>query len=507
MHIWKIIRNKLKRPNRNTVLAVLAVLFLAMVVCPLLLIGRYDFASCDDFSYGRETYMTFLETKSFFSVFKSALQKVKEVYGSWQGTYSAILLMTLNPAVWGDEVYPITPYIMMSMLILSEIFLGKFIFHKICKADWPTVVTICAITIGCQILWVPYPVETFFWYNGSLYYTLFYSVMIFYLVSIAKNIMLGTLKSALFSLPFLLAGSVFLGGGNYPTGLLTLEILVFMGVFVFLRNRKNFIPFLVNAVLFLAGFIISMMAPGNAIRQQVNIKSSVIESIYKSIKAGGQYIISWTTFSSMLLFLVLIPFLWKAVKSCSYKFKYPLLFSFVSIGLFCSQFTPTMYAQSIVGPRRLLNIIYYSYYLLMVANMTYWLGWAKRKLDTQFQGEKEITAYTLFSGTFNKYLFPYVMVIALLYVFSLKNYGTEKLSSFSAFFSLRDGEAEKYYQEHLERQKILMDDSELCAEIPEFTVKPWVLYFDDIEADATNWKNIDTARFYGKESVWLIPQW
>ncbi len=178
--------------------------------------------------------------------------------------------------------------------------MGKFILRKICKANWPTTVTICAIIIGCQILWVPYPVETFFWFNGASYYTLFYSVMILYLVSVADNFMLGSLKSALFSMPLLLAG---------------------------------------------------------------------------------------------LLFLLLMPFLWKAIRRCTYKFKYPLLFSFFSMGLFCSQFTPTIYAQSFAGPRRLLNIIYYSYYLLMAANITYWLGWAKRKLDTQLQGKNEITAY------------------------------------------------------------------------------------------------------------------
>ncbi len=506
MHIQKIVGSKLERLNWNVVMAVMAVLFLALVICPLLLIGRYDFASCDDFSYGGETYKAFLEMKSFFFVLKSALEKVKEVYGSWQGTYSAIFLMTLNPAVWGDEVYHITPYIMIFILVFSEVVLGKFILHKICKADWPATITITAIIIGCQILWVPYPVETFFWFNGASYYTLFYSVMILYLVSIADNFMLGSLKSALFYMPLLLAGSVFLGGGNYPTALLTLEILACMGVWVFLKNRKNFIPFLVNAVFLLAGFVISMIAPGNAVRQQANVKTPVIESIYKSFKAGGQYIVSWTTFSSILLFLLLMPFLWKAIRRCTYKFKYPLLFSFFSMGLFCSQFTPTIYAQSFAGPRRLLNIIYYSYYLLMAVNITYWLGWAKRKLDTQLQGKNEITAYALFSGIFKKYLIPYMTVIALLYFFSLKNYGTDKLSSFSAFFSLRDGAAEKYYQEHLDRQKILMDDSELCLGIPEFTVKPWVLYFDDIEADASNWKNTATAKYYGKESIWLISQ-
>ena len=95
----------MERLNWNVVMAVLAVLFLALVICPLLLIGRYDFTSCGDFSYGSETYKAFLEMKSFFFVLKSALEKVKEIYGSWQGTYSAIFLMTLNPAVWGDEVY------------------------------------------------------------------------------------------------------------------------------------------------------------------------------------------------------------------------------------------------------------------------------------------------------------------------------------------------------------------------------------------------------------------
>lgn len=66
--------------------------------------------------------------------------------------------------------------------------------------------------------------------------------------------------------------------------------------------------------------------------------------------------------------------------------------------------------------------------------------------------------------------------------------------------SLLWGEAATYKQEADERIAILNEKGNI-SELSEFTVRPHVLYFDDITEDEDNWKNQAVANWYGKEKV------
>ena len=62
------------------------------------------------------------------------------------------------------------------------------------------------------------------------------------------------------------------------------------------------------------------------------------------------------------------------------------------------------------------------------------------------------------------------------------------------------GEARIYKQEADERIAIL-NRNEKISELKDFTVRPYVLYFDDITTDENDWKNQAMANWYGKEKV------
>ena len=53
------------------------------------------------------------------------------------------------------------------------------------------------------------------------------------------------------------------------------------------------------------------------------------------------------------------------------------------------------------------------------------------------------------------------------------------------------------------RWEIFTDDSIRDAVVEEFSVKPYVLYHDDIVEDYTDWRNYTVASFFGKDSVRL----
>lgn len=72
--------------------------------------------------------------------------------------------------------------------------------------------------------------------------------------------------------------------------------------------------------------------------------------------------------------------------------------------------------------------------------------------------------------------------------------------------SLRTGQAQQYYSENQERLAVLENESLDEVYLNDFTYKPYVLYFDDIQEDPTDWRNRDTAAYFGKKALYLLKQ-
>ena len=144
------------------------------------------------------------------------------------------------------------------------------------------------------------------------------------------------------------------------------------------------------------------------------------------------------------------------------------------------------------GEFRLLNIIFFAFVLLVIINIFYWLGWAAKKFKKTDCDKKGIV------------LLPLAACAAL----SLAIVGVSiacggSLTSVSALGILRNGEAKAFHDCALERLSILRDPDVHNAELEDYPSHPYLLYYDDITADPTDWKNVDMASFYGKDSVVL----
>ena len=80
----------------------------------------------------------------------------------------------------------------------------------------------------------------------------------------------------------------------------------------------------------------------------------------------------------------------------------------------------------------------------------------------------------------------------------------DQFTSVSAVVSLMSGEAQEYRKQEEERLEILYDDAARDVELKEFSSKPYLLFYEDIEANKENWKNIRMSGYYGKDSVRMI---
>ena len=154
------------------------------------------------------------------------------------------------------------------------------------------------------------------------------------------------------------------------------------------------------------------------------------------------------------------------------------------------------------GPMRLRNIIYYSYLWLLLFNTTYLLGWIYKLFEKKNSGSesKLIDFHKRTSSIYKKSLLPLLSVLLIIAVILLSKSG-QTITSVSAGTSLISGEAKEYDKEYDERVKHLKTDEKI-VELSPLSVKPYVLFFDDI-SDPSDWKNECLALYYNKEKVIL----
>lgn len=466
-------------------LAVLAAAVLLLLAAVMIGAGRYAVPCADDFNYSARAHRAWVESGSVFAAVRAAAGTVGDMYRGWQGTFSAAFLMALQPAVFGEGLYVLTPVLMLTAL-LSGIFclclalLGGLFGAKKHLA----VLSAACVGILCTQL-VPSPVQSFYWYNGSVYYTFFYGV---FLLSIALALGLAK-RGGIWRMLLLCALCVFLGGGNYVTALSSAILAVGGIALLALLKNRGWRRLLLPTAFLLAAFALSAFAPGNAVRQaQMTDTPGPLEAVLLSFRMGAVYSLRWFSVPLLGVLLFLAPAFFREGKSLGFRFRCPALVSLFSYCLLSAMFCPPLYAMGDVGDKRLVNILYFAYVLLWVLNLFYWMGWLARRKRSPLrvpQGKALAAGVVLLLLGFGAGLF-------------LNSY-----SSLMALGLLRSGEGQAYYDCAQRRLELLQDPSISRVELEPYPVKPYLLFFDDITGDPEDWRNLSLSEYYGKESVIL----
>ena len=499
--------------KKKHLIYIIAIVFVLSLI-PMYIIGLYDHPSVDDYFYGTETAAVWQSTASLKAVFSESFKQMVTTYNEWQGNFAAIFLMRLQPGIFGEGNYVWAPVLLITtfvaaMLTFFYVFLRKwFNSGKTASIGCTLAITFCAI----QFTHVPS--DSFYWYNGSIYYTFFFSLMLL-LFTLTTIIARGDKTAAkvaaiIIALPL----AFIIGGGNYATALFTVLVLAVITVIYIIKKRKTSILVGAITICAMAGLLISMIAPGNAIRQEsVGGSSGVIKALVYSFAYGGYNIASSTTAPVIVLWLVLLPVFYRIAKNSRFSFKYPLLVLLFTFGLYCSQGTPVLYAQGLRIPYRMMNIIYFSYYIFMTFNLIYFMGWlSRRKSDTGFV--KFLNS--IYDNTKKRTccIISAVMIFAVgcigLCTVTEGENGNAEFSelplSVSATISLINGDAGTYDRECTDRAEYLSITDEQIIELAPLSVRPEVIFHTDITEDPAHWKNMHLAKYYNKVSIRLSAQ-
>lgn len=478
----------------------IAVAILLIALLPVMYLGRYNHPTGDDYFYTVDTHRVWQDTHNIIAVLREAAETATEQYVAWQGTYSALFLMSLAPNVFGSAVYKWFTAVILAALTGALFYLVNALLTSGAgeKKSLPMRVILPAVLALLCIEGVPSQGETFFWYNGSMYYTGFFALTLVYF-----GLLVRSLRRSNAGRGFLLAAlAVVIAGGNYVSLLpAILMVCCLLCQSVWKKNRENVLLLTENLLLLLAGLGVSAIAPGNQVRQGDLWKIPAWKAIVKSLVQGVRYLTAWIDWRWLLAAVILIPLFWRHYAESRRTFCRPLLFCGLVYGIFCSMSCPTFYTMNSTGPARAVAIVYYGFVLATFGCVYYVEGWVyRRKESGQLPGK---TVWNRI-GAYSRPVWAaagVIVVIGLAASGQLRTCTTAKACSL-----LASGEACAYEQEYQERLEILENGVYEDVTFAPYTHQPDMLYVGDFSTDPQQVTNVKIAQFFGKRSVALTVE-
>ena len=338
------------------IISYIALIVLILSLIPLMILGFFAHPVGDDYHYAKEAVFAIRSTGNYLSIFPAAFKGMIEQYKIWQGTYSAMFLMHLPPHLFGEIFYRIYPSFILLCLTGSIFYMLRPLFvseDKSLKHAW--IATASLISLVC-ISEVPSCGETFYWYNGSMYYTGFLSLTLFFFGLMFRFLTKKKTLSAVI-LCFL---AFFIAGGNYASLLPAIIVTAAVYLFTIIKKDKKAIVTLSFVMLFLlAGLAISILSPGNSLRAETTVGTTPVKAIAKSIIQGGKFFFYWNGILSFASLMLITPVFILTAAKAQGKIKCPILLMIFSFLALSSSETASFYAQNNSGPARLFDICFY----------------------------------------------------------------------------------------------------------------------------------------------------
>jgi hypothetical protein len=365
------------------------------------------------------------------------------------------------------------------------------------KSGW---VAISSMLMLLFIEQVPLCGETIYWYNGSMYYTGFLACTFVFWGMVIRLLHQFSVKRVI-GLSLL---ALFIAGGNYASLLPTLIIytlLLFCYLYKVIKKepvKKTLVSLGIVFGCLLVGFAVSVLAPGNAIRQATSWKISPVKAVIKSIYQNLRYCIYWNGIWSALYFVFVTPIYLKIVRESTWKFRCPLVISGLVLGIYCSASCPTFYAQNNGGAARVFCMVYYMMILTVAMVYFYLLGAVCRYIDRKKECNDNFVMQCKAAVTMVT-----VMILVLTCCRSWKE-AYVKPNSLTAVQIIASGDGAYYEDQYRERVALLKDPTVKDVEFAPYDVPEALNYFlhlGDLSEDENDDVNQVIAKIYNKNSV------
>ena len=490
-------KNCKKRLNdKANIIATIILVAFCISIIPVLYAGLFTHPVADDYSFSYRVHDA-IQNRS--SVIAAVIDTVVNTYNNWQGTFSATALFSLQPGVFSPSCYFLTSFIMVGALIGSTFFLFTTIVKRMLCGKNSHVIIISCLTLLMSIQFVPNANQAFYWFNGSAYYTLFYSLALVFFTLLLRLRTVELKRKRIANLVLILILAVIIGGGNYTTALIMAELTALVTIIEFYQRSPKKWLFAVILVTYLIAFSANAIAPGNSVRATAVTGLNPVKAILLSFYYAAVSICNWTAvpqFVYVAAIAILSVFL---IPKCSIKFNYPLLNLGIAFSLFASQMTPPLYAMSNIGDGRQIDIYYYSYYLLMAFSVFYICGWAYRRLVQDNKNEGALKRLRI-GSLIDRHIWTISIILCIIWGAGCLSSGLLRMTSAQTAKAIVDGSLIQYDQEYRAVFEKL-DTGTGDIEITDIKTVPPFLSDLDLSVDSEYWTNKALAQYFGVDSV------
>lgn len=525
-------------------LSYLLIVIYALSLIPVLVIGKYDYPSADDFSMGLGTRLVYEATGSLLAVAGKILSETVRYYRTWIGYFTSCLFTTVSPATFGEAWYALTPAVILLALhvgvavffyVLMEKALGMNRYARRCM-------TVLALFLMVQRM----PegslrVEAFYWYSGAGNYTLTFSAGLLYLAFYVLSVCGVRRKNRSLFLVLACIMGFLAGGGNYLSALSFAVVSVLFAVYlVKMKTRQGensrmgrlyVIGSLLPTAFYLCGFAVSCLSPGNRIRGGEAEGYGALKSILLSLYYTLSYPLNqWMNWAVLLILALAGVIFWMGFAEIAFSganakaggaaapekagngaqavqlgFTAPFPAAVLAYGIVSCVVTPALYAQGNMDAGRIQSTFWLHAVLVLLLLEWYLVGGLYRRFSKEqnasavscLQDASAASCLRNGAGGFVRAILLFFIVFSLLAVKGNPDFYTGT----SAVSELLDGSAAQYGRENEERLRILRNPREQDAVLPRYTVQPNLLYFEDVSEDPDDWINQKMSEYYGKNSI------
>lgn len=524
-------------------LSYLLIVIYVLSLIPVLVIGKYDYPSADDFSMGLGTRLVYEATGSLLAVAGKILSETARYYRTWIGYFTSCLFTTVSPATFGEAWYALTPAVILLALhvgvavffyALMEKALGMNRYVRRCM-------TVLALFLMVQRMPEGSPrVEAFYWYSGAGNYTLTFSAGLLYLAFYVLSVCGVRRKNRSLFLALACIMGFLAGGGNYLSALSFAVVSVLFAVYlVKMKTRQGensrmgrlcVIGRLLPAAFYLCGFAVSCLSPGNRIRGGEAEGYGALKSILLSLYYTLSYPLNqWMNWAVLLILALTGVIFWmgfaesggsganaqadgaavsetgNGAQAVQLRFAAPFSAAVLAYGIVSCVVTPALYAQGNMDAGRIQSTFWLHAVLVLLLLEWYLVGGLYRRFSKEQNAsaasclQNVSTAPCLQNGAggFVRAILLFFLVFSLLAVKGNPDFYTGT----SAVSELLDGSAAQYGRENEARLRILKNPREQDAVLPRYTVQPNLLYFEDVSEDPDDWINQKMSEYYGKNSI------
>lgn len=572
--VWMVIMKK-NKPN-NCIkasgtgcdirrLSHLLIVIYVLSLIPVLVIGKYDYPSADDFSMGLGTRLVYEATGSLFAVAGKILSETVRYYRTWIGYFTSCLFTTVSPATFGEAWYALTPAVILLVLHIGVVLFFYALMEKALGMN--CYVRRCMTVLALFLMVQRMPegslrVEAFYWYSGAGNYTLTFSAGLLYLAFYVLSVCGVRRKNRSLFLVLACIMGFLAGGGNYLSALSFAVVSVLFAIYlVNMKTRQGensrmgrlcVIGRLLPAAFYLCGFAVSCLSPGNRIRGGEAEGYGALKSILLSLYYTLSYPLNqWMNWAVLLILALAGVIFWmgfaeiefpganagagsvaasekpeekvrgaaasetgSGAQAVQLRFAAPFPAAVLAYGIVSCVVTPALYAQGNMDAGRIQSTFWLHAVLVLLLLEWYLVGGLYR----WFSKDQNVTAasglqnVSTASGLQNASAAPclrngaggFARAILLFFlVFSLLAVkgNPDFYTGTSAVSELLDGSAAQYGRENEARLRILKNPREQDAVLPRYTVQPNLLYFEDVSEDPGDWINQKMSEYYGKNSI------